>query len=69
LIRGRIWVINGTSDAHVALAWVEVGRGLLPLFWEIRFFLPHDKQSLKASFLIVYLACGYEILVGGNSCC
>jgi hypothetical protein len=38
LIRGRIWVANDTSDAHVALAWVEVGRGLLPLFWGVGLF-------------------------------
>jgi hypothetical protein len=37
LIRGRIWFTNHTSYAHVALAWTDVGRGLLPLLWELGF--------------------------------
>ena len=27
----RNWLANDTSDAYVALEWVDVGRGLLPL--------------------------------------
>jgi hypothetical protein len=36
LIRGGNWLANDTSDAHVALVWAEVGRGLLHLLWGLR---------------------------------
>jgi hypothetical protein len=50
LIRGRIWAANGTLDAHVALAWVEVGCGLFPLFWRVRFFSSKIGSHLERVF-------------------
>jgi hypothetical protein len=47
----------------VALAWVEVGLGLLFPFLESRALLLQHWQSLGARFLIVYVADGYEVLV------
>jgi hypothetical protein len=38
LIKRRIWLASDTSDVHIALAWVDVGRSLLPLIWGLRFF-------------------------------
>jgi hypothetical protein len=35
LDKGRIWLANDTSDAHVALSWAKVGRGLFFFFWEL----------------------------------
>jgi hypothetical protein len=30
---------------------------------------PQDRQLLEMSFLVVYFACGFGILVCDNSCC
>jgi hypothetical protein len=34
----KIWLANDTSNTYVALAWVDVDRGLLPFLWELGFF-------------------------------
>jgi hypothetical protein len=69
LIRGRIYIANDTSDAHVALAWAEVGRGLLFPFLGSRALLLQHWQSLGAYFLIVCVEYGYEVLVRNNLYC
>jgi hypothetical protein len=53
----------------VALAWVEVGRRLLPLLWKVGLFSPKHRQSLGARFLIVCVEYGYEVLVRDSLCC
>jgi hypothetical protein len=62
-------VANGTSDAHVALVWAEVGRGLLFPFLGSRALLLQHGQSLGARFLIVCMEDGYEVLVRNSLCC
>jgi hypothetical protein len=62
-------VANGTSDAHVALAWAEVGRGLLFPFLRSPALLLQHGQSLGARFLIVCMADGYEVLGRDSLCC
>jgi hypothetical protein len=62
-------VANGTSDAHVALAWVEVGRRLFFSFLGSRALLLQHWQSLRAFFLIVCREYGYEVLVRDSLCC
>jgi hypothetical protein len=53
----------------VALAWAEVGRGLISLLLGGRALLLQHKQSFGARFLIVCIKCGYEVLVRDSSCC
>jgi hypothetical protein len=55
-------VANGTSDTHVALAWAEVGRGLLFPFLGSRALLLQHGQSLGARFIIGGMTNGYEVL-------
>jgi hypothetical protein len=62
-------VANGTSDAHVALAWAEVGRGLFFPFLGSRALLLQHGQSLGARFLIVCVKYGYEVLRRNRWCC
>jgi hypothetical protein len=52
----------------VALAWVEVGLGLLFPFLGSRALLLQHGQSLGARFLIVYVEDGYEVLVRDSLC-
>jgi hypothetical protein len=47
----------------MALAWAEVGRGLLFLFVGNQALLLQHWQSLGARFFIVYVKDGYEVLV------
>jgi hypothetical protein len=47
----------------VALAWVEVGLGLLFPFLGSRALLLQRGQSLRACFFIVCVVDGYEVLV------
>jgi hypothetical protein len=53
----------------VALAWVEVGLGLLFSFLGSRALFLQDWQSLRARFLIVCGADGYEVLGRDSWCC
>jgi hypothetical protein len=53
----------------MALAWAEVGRGLLSLLLESRALPLQLRQSLGAHFLIVCIEYGYEVLVRDSSCC
>jgi hypothetical protein len=62
-------VANGTSDAHVALAWAEVGREWLFPFLGNRVLLLQHWQSLGGCFLIVCMEFGYEVLVRDSLCC
>jgi hypothetical protein len=62
-------VANGTSDTHVALAWAEVGRGLLSSHLGSRAHLLQHWQSFGARFLIVCVKDGYEVLVRDSLGC
>jgi hypothetical protein len=53
----------------VALAWTEVGRGLLFPFLGSRALLFQHGQSLGARFRIVCVADGYEVLVKDSLGC
>jgi hypothetical protein len=53
----------------VALAWTDVGRGLLPLIWETRALSPQYRQSLLGVFLIFGFSSHVEILKSGPPCC
>jgi hypothetical protein len=50
LIRGRIWLANGTSDAHVTLVWVEMGRGLFSLHFGLGLFSLNISSHLEAIY-------------------
>jgi hypothetical protein len=52
----------------VALAWVEVGLGLLFPFLGSRALLLQHGQSLRARFFIVCVEDGYEVLVKDSLC-
>jgi hypothetical protein len=53
----------------VALAWAEVGRGLLFPFLGSRALLFQHWQSFGAHFLIVCVADGYDVLVRDSLGC
>jgi hypothetical protein len=50
LDKGRIWLANNTSEAHVVLTWTEVGRGLFPLSWGLELLPLNIGSHLRAVF-------------------
>jgi hypothetical protein len=62
-------VANGTSDAHVALVWAEVGRGLLFPFFGSRALLLQHGQSFGTRFLMVCIEDDYEVLMRDSLYC
>jgi hypothetical protein len=50
LDKGGIRLANGISDAYVALAWAEVGRGWLSLLWGVGLLSINIGNHLEAIF-------------------